>query len=279
MTDFPDWQQPQANATAISTTGVPLLRGTANLGKAVNQSIGPGAVVQLLTTAAVGQPGYEGMFSLSGLAGGGSIPFASLIFNWFDQATGLNVFSRFQLLTAGNGAANALQYYVYGPCHGNQLSVQITNLDPTITMTLTWGINQTSHVFELDRISQPVYATTAPNGFTNPGGVPGLGVLALSTPVLAAGGTANRLLAVRNGPALLSVDNGAQANTVRVSLDDPNQLYGGTLNQHLHIHTVAAGLRDYTEVVLPYGPVLLSLNNTGTSGSITPAIALTVLDQ
>jgi hypothetical protein len=277
-TDSPDWAPHVALASQVAATGVPLLRGTNKLGSAPAVIIGPGATVQLLTDVPVSQPGYEGLFVLNLPAGAGTTPFASVIFNWFDSVTTFNVDSEFFALTAGNGSANALQYYVRGPCHGDQLSLQITNLDGAQNMTLLWVLNQTSHVWLTHRIAQPVYAQTAPVGFTNPSGTPGIGLLAASTPTINPASTTSRLLAACNGKALLAVDNFTGTNAMWCKLVDPGTLYSAAGAVSAPVLSLAAGQVASTEVALPHGPMLLSVRNQGSTGTITPGITLTAMD-
>lgn len=260
--------------------GIPLLRYTNTLGSnAVGVTCTPGLGVNLLTKAPVNQPGYEAIFSLNLPAGVGTNPFLTLIFNWFDATTGLNIKSVFYTLSAGNGVANALQYYINGPCYGNQLSVQAINLDGAQNMTLVWGVNQTSHVFATDRIVQPVYAGTAPITFSNPGGTPGLGIISYTRAAIAANTSISRLVAAYSGKAILGVDNGGGTATIWVSLCDPAQLYQNvSTSPRMEPFVVTNGTNLVSEVALPRGPMLLLVENKNATNSVTPSITLTAMD-
>lgn len=258
--------------------GIPLLRYTNNLGSGNPVTLTSGLAVQLLNKVPITQPGYEALFALNLPAGSGTNPFASLILNWFDSVTGLNIKSVFYILTAGNGPSNSLNFYINGPCYGNQLSASITNLDSINNMSLSWAMNQTSHVFQTDKIVQPVYAQTAPITFTNPSGTPGLGLIAASQPTLAAASSTSRLLAVNSGRALLSVDNVGGANSMWARLQDPANLYSSLGAYGEPILVVGAGAAGQVEFGLPRGPMLLTIRNNGASGSITPGVSVTALD-
>ncbi len=272
--DYPDWGVPQAHATDISLTGAPLLRLTVNLGRAAAATLNGGFSAQLLNLAAVGQPSYEATIVANLPAGAGTVPFAVLTLTWVDAISTLASDTETFLVPMGNGPSNAVTCYMSGPARGSQLSVTLTNLDPAQVLTYSWTINQTSHVYSRDRLLQPLYPGVAPVTFTNPAGTPANGLLMGSKPVIAANSSASRLVAAWNGRAVLSVDNGAQANAVNVILADPGSLYSTIAGLEMAFVNVAAGLRQVTEVQMPNGPVLLTMTNTGTTGSITPQVAL-----
>lgn len=286
MTDFPDWQSPQAmaaanaaqlpapTAQAIAAAGVPLLRGTNNLGFQGGQQWPALATTTLFNGLPITQPSYEGQFSLSFPAASGTMPFVRLTFNWTDSFSGLLVFSESFVITAGNGPANALTYYVRGPCHGDQLAVTAQNIDPTFTGAATWGINQTSHLWPNSYIIQSAYAPTAPNGFSNPSGNPAEGLIALTNPTIGASGSVQRLLAVDNSQADLELNAAGLPANIVYHLLDPAGLYS-TINQaDMFSQSVTAGARSRDTIQLPNGPVLLQLNNTSTNLAATPVFLL-----
>lgn len=258
--------------------GIPLLRFTNNIGFGSNTNVPAASTTSLFSTTNVMQPGYEGVFTLYFPATSGTIPFCRLNFIWTDLLTGLTVATRHFYLTAGNGSANALSFYLAGPCRGNQLAVSITNLDPSFNGTLTWGINQTSHVYLRDFLVQQSLAATAPNGFTNPNGDPAAGVMVESTPSIAANTTGFRLAGVYGGRAVFAVNN-TGASGLTAALVDPAQIYGSTIaNQRLVTMNLAAGTSQTVEVSLPYGPVNVQLVNLSTTTAVSPNVGLVALD-
>lgn len=276
--DAPDWAPHVATAAQIAATGVPLLRGTNKLGANNNTVVAPSTTVTLMTTVPVGQPSYEGLLALNLPAGQGTIPFSSVIFNWFDSVTTLNIDSEFFILTAGNGSSNVLQYYVRGPCHGDQLTVTITNLDPLVAMTLQWVINQTSHLWNVHKITQPVYATNAPIGWTNPAGTPALNLLVATAPTLAASASTDRLTAAYSGKAVLSLINQTSGAAVLAALRDPGTLYSGNSQQRYAAVELTGPAAATAEVALPNGPLDLQIVNLSTTTAVTPNVALIALD-
>lgn len=274
---------PQSTAALIATGnaagaagGVPLLRQTKTLGNGSAQTLTAGVMTTLLNKVSINQPSYEGLFSLFQAAATGTLPFASIVFNWFDSFSGLNVASKFFTITSGNGSGNALLFYISGPCFGNQLTVTITDLEPSTNQTLTWALNSTSHQHLIDRIYQSVYATTGPNGFSNPNGNPSMGLLFEAAPAIGPSGTINRLLAVNNAVIDISIDDGAQANGLNVKLLDVSGQLTGTANTQLLIRNIAAGNRDFVEMALPSAPVVLQLQNIAGTNTITPTVAGTI---
>lgn len=274
---------PETTAAYIATGsaggipgGVPLLKFTNNLGNANAVNVPANSNVNLLTKIAFTQPSYEGVFVLNLPAGLGTIPFMSVIFNWFDSVSGFNIDSKFFIITAGNGGPNQLQFYFSGPARGNQLSVSVTNLDPAQAMTLNWSLNQTSHLHNHDHMLQTVFELTAPIGYTNPAGTPGLGVLMDANPTVAASSTVTRLTAAYAGRATFSVDSPTAGVALVASLIDPvasgNGLYGNPNSRYPTFRLTGQSANQ--EVILPNGPMLLQLVNTSSTTAVTPNCSL-----
>lgn len=281
MTDFPDWQAPQAHATAISTTGAPLLRFTSNLGSGSNQALAANLTTTLLNTVSLNQPGYEGVFSLTMPSGSGTVPFVRMVIVWTDATTGLTVGQRTFFMTCGNG--QALSYYIHGPTKGNQVSITVTVLDALVGATLTWGFNLTSHVYLNDNIIQTAYGTTAPNGYTNPAGFPNAGILLDSNLTPGASATLTRLTAVYSGKAVLNVNNNG-STSLHVFLTDPvttgQGLYGNANSRYFGWAGVQlpAGSNQFGLVALPYGPFQLGVTNESSTAAGSCGIGLVAQD-
>lgn len=247
--------------------GVPLLRFTGNLGSGNAVAVPGGGAPTLLNTTAVNQPGYEGVFTVQMPLNSGTIPFLKVLIVWTDQTTGLTVGQRTFFLACGN--ATPLSYYIHGPVKGNQVSISVLNLDPSVTVTLTWGFNITSHVYLADNIIQTAYGN-APNGYTNPAGSPNAGVLSNSNVSIPASSLTTRLIAVYSGRAILTANNtGVSGGDINVFLIDPvasgSGLYGNANSRLQGPGKVIAGNTAAVEVALPYGPLLLQLTNLSTT--------------
>lgn len=273
--DFPDWSEARSIANEISEIGAPLLRLTRNLGfQSGSNVLGANAGINLFGTVAIDQPGYEAQFTLWYPANSGTMPFAQLTITWIDSVSGQSVATDTFFMTGGNAQASALTYYISGPAKGDKVIFNLQNLDPVQNLSYSFTAGVNSHIYTWDRILQPSYGATAPNGFTNPAGTPGVGLIAIMSPLQTPGNTSSRLLAVYNGKVRLNVDNLGQANPVRVTLQDPSTLYSAVASGNFFADVVINGGTFSTEFVLPNGPVLLTTNNTGGSGNITPTVSV-----
>ena len=272
--DYPDFQTPQAHATQIAATGVPLLRMTNNLANDFNVTLAGGASMGLLTGAVINQPGYEITIQASMPSGTGTVPFIQVELLWWDGATGLFGARRDVVVTCGNGSSNQLTYYLRGPMCADRFVVNAVNLDPAVTATLTWTISSTSHVYLYHEAVQYAYAGTAPNGFANPLGVPATQLLCKHSPTVAASGTDKVLCALYLGDALLNVDNTGNTVAVTVEMQDPAGLASGTAGATLFKEVVAASSAVSLPVTLPATPVLLEVLNTATVGVSVSEILL-----
>lgn len=257
--------------------GVPVLRGTANIGVASAQTIAASATATLLSNAVITKPSFETIFQLNLPAAAGTVPFAVLAVNWNDSNTGLTVGFKQYVLTSGNGPANALTFYLSGPCRGNRLTVTLQNLDPGQILTYTAAINQTSHVYSVDRLLQPSYAATAPITFQNPGGNPSKGALAMVQTSIPATSIVVRLTAASNAKCKMLFDN-STTQACNILLSDPAQLYnGGTTNQNIVRFNLAANTTIEQEIQFPNGPLMATLSNTGAAAA-TPGLAIMVME-
>lgn len=279
VTDYPDWQTPQAHATQIAATGVPLLRGTNQLSQGAANVLAGGATQQILTSQSVGQPGYEVAIETYMAAGAGTVPFLRLTLYFWDSASGLFGSRRDVVVSAGNGPTNQLAYYIRGPMHANMFRVDATNLDPSIAQNLTWAINQTSHVYEHDEARQYAYAATAPNGFNNPKGVPTANLIHHNAPAVAASSSVSVLAALYSGDVQLFIDNTPNAGALTVALTDPAGYVSGSPNGGIFKAVLAGGATLTQPLTLPFSPVNIVATNVATSGTLNPVLTMTGTDH
>lgn len=274
VADYPDWQTPQAHATQISVTGVPLLRATNTLSKGSGNTLAGGASEQLLVSTSVNQPGYEVGISVSMPAGTGTLPFLALTLYFWDSATGLFADRRDVVVPCGNGPGNAIACYLRGPMHGDMFRVDATNLDPAVTATIQWFANQTSHVYERDEARQFAYAASAPNGFTNPTGVQSTNDVAHASPTVAASSTSTVLCGLFSGDVYLNVYNPSSTVTAVIDVRDPAGYASGAVASRMFNMSVAAQSSLSAAISLPFTPVTISVTNTATIGTVTPSVTL-----
>lgn len=124
MTDFPDWNAPQGHATAISTTGAPLLNLYSLLAN-INTNISAGATLTLPVTGIfnITQPGYEALFQIAAPSSLQSI--VTVEMTWFDSTSGIiSAYRRFRFFAGASGTPHIVEGH--GPSNANQLTVKIT---------------------------------------------------------------------------------------------------------------------------------------------------------
>lgn len=272
--DYPDWQTPQAHATRVAATGVPLLRASNQIKQNLGQSLAGGASSTLLTAGNMTQPGYEIGFRASMPAGTGTVPFIAVELLWTDSVSGIPTARRDIVITCGNGIASRITSFFNGPCRGNTLQVIATNLDPSVTATIDWTINQTSHVYEHDQAGQLAYPAVAPNGFNNPSGINGTGVIVSAAPTLSAGQTAAFLCALYGGDVVLEMALGSISVPVLVQLRDAALYATGSVGQVFYSNTISAGGTLAVPLTLPFTPANLVITHQGTSTTISPGVVL-----
>lgn len=263
-----------ADVTGLTVNGIPLLRGTTQLGQASAQTLAAATTATLLNGTLIVKPSFESVFKLNLPAAAGTIPFAILGVGWQDAVTGLQVGFKQYVLTAGNGPANAILVYLSGPCRGNQIVLTLKNLDPAQTLTYSWLFNVTSHVYSVDRLLQPSY-TGGVITFNVPGGNPSKGVLVMTQASVPATGNITRLLAASNAKCSVLFDN-STVNACNLILQDPGTLYdGGTATQNIVRFNHAVNQSAVYEFQMPNGPVNMVIQNTA-AGAVSPGVAIMI---
>jgi len=254
--------------------GVPLLRNTKQLAAQgpTEATILGGHVTTVVNSIATNQPSYEMAFTFRFPTNAGTVPFGEVLIEWFDAATGTAMDIANFVVAGGNN--QQIFFNIYGPNRGDEIFVQITNLDPAQSLFATWVVNATSHIYERDRLIQPSYQSSAPNGFQNPSGDPTAGIIATSNPTLGPNASTTRLVAAYNGIASMLIDDGGAANDVVVALQDPGTLYSANANAPIFKNRITAGLRSFQELALPHGNVVLSITNGGGTNTITPTVTI-----
>lgn len=144
MTDFPDWQSPQAHATAISITGAPLLNLHNDL---INQAgtIAAGNTILTIPDVGFAQPGWEALVQLE-MPNTATKPYPRVTFIWKDLALGTFIWQDAWHMMAGNILAGNNVYQGRGPTLGNRLGVTIENFDPAQILTYNIQVWQTSQL-------------------------------------------------------------------------------------------------------------------------------------
>lgn len=279
MTDYPDYQTPQAHASAIYAQRVPLAKGTAAVGSAINQTVAANTSQQVVTTAVFDQPAIQATLAAKLPAAAGGTPFAQLWLVWFDSATNLIIAERKYSIGSGDNVLNVAG--LIGVARGQLLNVDIVNLHATQPLTYDWSVAGISHVPADDDWRQdnpnPV------NTFTLPGGDPTAGVLAVINAAVAVGTPVARMTAASNRLCRVVVDNTGGTSAVSVVISDPAPalpLYGSTAGAEFWSSgAVSPGglVNDFYQ--MPNGPALVTVTNLATTGPVTPKITITTLQR
>lgn len=273
--DFPDWSEARSFAEEIAQFGAPLLRLTANLGKnAAGLNIPANSVIDLFPLTNINQPGYELVIGLDSAVNSLTNPFALLTIQWVDSVSGIQLAGDEFMLGAGNANPSALFYYVSGPCKADQVKMSVENFDGAASMVCRYTANVNSHFYTWDRVFQTQYIGSPPHGFTQSGGAPQFGVIAMRQPLIGPGATDATLMAVYNGKVALHVNNVLNANSLYVTLQDPGSLYSSGVGTSVFASIVAVGASLDTTLTLPNGPVSLNIKNNGGAGNVQPDVSV-----
>ena len=160
MTDFPDWQAPQAHATAISTTGAPPLVFKNVIDALIGQTINASSS---LTRPASGkfslnQPGYEILLNVASLTS--PAPIVSVELQWYDSTFGQLLDTETYYFYSGN--VNGHFIHGRGPSKGDSVVVLVTNHSGAGAVTFTYTLLQTSRVFTREFWKTIIKAGVAP---------------------------------------------------------------------------------------------------------------------
>jgi hypothetical protein len=148
--DYADYQTPQAHATAIAVTGVPLLTKSTNLINDANHSIPfGGAAVTIANKLAFTQIGYEVAITALISATAPTLPILTVDLIWTDSTSATTVAHETWCLPIGSSGAGSLHIGI-GPTKGNQLTVKLANADSAQNATVTTVVNQNSRVYLRD---------------------------------------------------------------------------------------------------------------------------------
>src|SRR6266496_3266812 len=262
--------------------GVPLLRDTINLANTTALALPANAATTLLSNTVIATPSFEGVFSFWMPATTGTIPFAVITMTWQDSFTGLQVGRKAYVVPFGNGSTNAVTVYISGPVRGNQLTLTVSNRDPAQAGSMTYAFNLTSHLYLFDKLLQPLYPATSPNGFAQGGGNPSKGLLFASSPAVGAGAgtTVTRMTAASNAKCKFSLDLGGAPNGLNITISTPSStpLYDEVAaGEVLYRINGTAGAGTTIELQMPNGPLNINMINQGAAG-VNPNVTLTAME-
>lgn len=166
MTDYPDWQTPQAHATAIGATGVPLLvLPTLELQQTFNPNAG---ATQSSASVPVTQIGYE-IIVQSSFSVAPTSPFIRVTIAWNDGVP-LDPVATDTFIVPASTTPGAFRVQGNGPTKGAAAVISVTNLDSLQVATVQVMFLQHSRVLSADEwtFDNPADAALTVSGFTLP---------------------------------------------------------------------------------------------------------------
>ena len=277
MTDFPDWQAPQAHANAISLTGAPplVLKKVVDLG--VGQSLpATGSILRPASGAfSINQPGYEMFFNVASL--GTPAPIVSVELQWFDSFTNALMEDESYWFYSGN--ANGHLVHGRGPSKADQLVILMTNHDATHGVTISWTLLQVSRVFTREFWHTNTKNQQAPVflGFTSVTHDIAADIVSAHSVSVPASTISPFLLPLYTGTVRLMGVGGAAAGSSQWSVTPSANLTAGSVpalqaaNGQAGFAPLGPSSLYVAEVALPRAQCQLNLNNTLTAAQVISA--------
>lgn len=282
--DYADYQTPQANATAISITGVPLLANPASLYSVSSQVVTAGASATLNNAASSastyvgGYLSYELRIALTVNALSLN-PFMAFTLAWTDTPGG-NVLYREEWIIPGN-SAGSLECVGTGPVRANYLTVSVTNEDASNSMTITQFVlygNSRPAVNINPDLRNTINAAAPPTFVTSAAGRNWDGVIGWFSSTLAASGTRTLMAGLYNGPVIVAITVAGTGPSLSVAPQAwiPGQGLG-QIGQSVVVGTSA--LSQQLQVNCPRSPLVLALTNNNGTNAVTYTISVIAANQ
>jgi hypothetical protein len=270
VTDYPDWTVPQASASAIAATGVPLLTGKALVFNPGIQVIAAGGQY-VPGTKTFTQPGFEiftGAFSNAASA----TPYVSLELAWTDSSSGV-IIMRDTYIIAGGSVVSSWLTLINGPTAADTVFITATNLDGAHSVNLVLIVLQNSRVYDHDVMiwdntgnagnSIPgVTLANLPNDNSSLGNVSGAALPANSTVSFLCGPGYGDWITLS-----LALGTVAFASVIVTVFCVPTSFYGATAYA---LRQIPAGMSDSWQFRGSRCPLLVSVTNTsGVAGTVS----------
>ncbi len=270
VADYPDFQTPQAHATAIYGTGVPLYAKPVNLASEVLEVITAGENLEL-GPFTIGGIGYE--MSITILSNSLSTsPFLGVTFTWSDSATGL-VTGMETWWLGGSSTSPGQTFYGTGPSKGDTLNVQLANGDSLDSVTVTFGVTANSRAYVRDDWRQQTYNPVP--SFTLGNADQSANFLLQTAPTVGAATPSIRLMPLYAGIVRMWTSAAGKYDITISALDRAISLAPAG-NQIFEDAVTAAGGGFLTDTfTLPRCQCLMTLtNNSGASMSIGATVII-----
>lgn len=261
MTDYADFQTPQAHATAIAATGAPLLSLSTVL---INTSGTIASALGVVNQPAAGpvtvnQISYEMWLQLVESTNSTKSTAVWVTLNWFDAASGVQVAEDGWWILPGS-VNNAHSIMLRGPSKGDQLQVTMTNYG-TVNVAYQIVVAQHSRTYDRDRIQSQFF--TGFNGFTLASADSTALILDGDHPSVTTTTPVQLVLPIWAGLAMLQCIGSGQPFTVTII----SQAQAATGNQNIYQVLVAVNADVNLPVYMPRAQCVLNIANTGSATS------------
>ena len=267
--DYADYQTPQAHASSIAATGVPLLTLSTNVVNDVARAVPFGGAKQtVVTNAPVTQIGYEVNITALIAAGAATIPTLTVDLIWNDSVTNTIVGHETWTMVMGT-ASGGSQHIGTGPTKGNRLTITVSNNDSAANATVTTVINQNSRVYGRDDWRTEGF-NTVPNVTVTAHNQQGNTLIQFLSAALGIGASAKRLLGLYAGKVtVVAFSTTSQLATLQVTSLDPNF---SASSEYILLALPAANTATPVTLALPRAPCTITVTNTsGGAGNIVQA--------
>lgn len=272
VTDYPDWQTPQAHATQISVTGVPLLTKSTNIINDVNRNVPfGGGKVTIASNVGVTQIGYEIAITalISSLAP--TLPILTVDMTWTDSVSSTVVGHETWNVPIGSSGAGSLHVGT-GPTKGNLLTVKLANNDSAQNATVTTVVNQNSRVYGRDDWRTESF-NAIPNATLPLHDQQGNTLLDFLSASLGALGSVSRILPLYAGSVSIAYSSAvSKTGTLQLTNLDPAV---GAAGIYTLLTIPASNITQLAKVSLPRAVCNLTLADTSnTSGNSLQAMII-----
>lgn len=265
--DYPDFQTPQAHATAIAATGVPLLSLSNVIASNAAQTVTHGVIFQTGAKNII-QPSYEMSIEVKAATTPAS-PFIKVTLQWFDGASGALLDHDDFWVPVSSPSFGPITL-LRGTSKGTQVNLQLFDGSSNPDVSVNYALLQSSRVFTRDvcHWDNQGYAPGLVPGYTLPTLPPdttSLGLLDNAT--IAASSTNTYLFAPWDGliEVVCQVNTGSAASLTTAIRPQPDS------NFATHpVNFSAVGVAPNAQFVGSRSPLRVDLTNSATS-----AIAVT----
>lgn len=278
MTDYADWTAPQAHATAIAATGVPLLGASATLINNLAFNI-PGGGSSAYQTVIMGQVSYE--FIITATFGvGPTVPFMRVNVVWTDTAINKTIHVD-DWIVPGTTTVGGFVVRGVGPAKSDQVQVTLFNLDPAVAVTGSVVQVQSSRLYAGDifRWDNGADSGLVVPGFTLPSLPQDTSILGtVSAGTVIASGNSQWLCGMANDvPVNLAIATATvtPSNLTFTVYAKPTAFYGSTAYL---LRVVPTGPSSSYQFIGSRSPMLVEVNNSSAVAG-TVSFCLTAADR